>query len=127
MNVLSYSPGKLLGRTSGLVATPTDVLTAVTMRTEITLITAQNASVTAATVVVHHAQGSEAYVVPGTAILHAQPAMGGGSSIIFQAQFPGTGIMLEVGDRIGVSVTGDPNCTVSFYGVTESLAIPLRR
>lgn len=121
---ISHAQGELLAQFKPNSASPETLFTAV-MRTEITLIMAVVTSGAAAVdLELYHDDDGTTYNTT-TQILNATiPLVGSG--VIFQAQHPGSGIIMKPGGSIGgLSATID-TINLSLYGITETLAERVR-
>lgn len=122
--MISFAPGILLAQVRPSSIGSHVVVPQVTILTEVTLILAASADETEiATFTLHHDVGGETYdqsnhIIKGTIATTDLPK----DSRVFQAQYPGTGIMLGVGDSLGITVSTADVVTVSVYGVTRTVA-----
>ena len=121
----SFAPGVLLGRVRPNVLTPVVLVPVTEIRTEITLIlvsrTTDNTLIT-----IYHDVGGATFDTSNEIITDARTIALGANYPVFQSQGPGTGIMLEIGDSLGVEAGVVDDVVVSAYGVTQTLAERVR-
>ena len=124
---ISHAQGEILGQLRPADTVANLIYTTPELRTEITLILATLVPGAAATVDVsiwHDDSGSSTFdndtiIWYETRTLLTQDPC---CMVLFQAQHPGSGIMMKAGAQlaVGASVADDVNFTV--YGITETLA-----
>lgn len=120
---ITHAQGSLLAQVRPSVLTVVPAFIASNLRTEITLITAAINSTGSAQVDValyHDDAGTTLNL--DNLILHDTRLRLLQTPILFQAQHPGSGIMMAPGGSIGVQTFEINSVTFSIYGVTESLA-----
>lgn len=129
-NFASHAQGQLLGRVVPSVTTPVQIFKADELRTEITLLLVAQAplggSATSNLVVFHDDSGSDVYdittVISGDAIdRNTEPF-----TTHFQAQHPGSGIMVAPGGSIAVQTSTANETVFTCYGITETRAERIR-
>jgi len=129
---VSHAQGELLGRVRPGVTTPVQLFKASELRTELTLLLIAQAPIsgsnTADIVIFHDDSGSDIY--DGTTAIAAftydKTTAGGFVTGVFQAQHPGSGIMLAANGSIGVSTNQVDETVFTCYGITETLAERVR-
>ena len=122
--ILSHAQGELLAQIRPGVTTPVLAFTASNLRTEITLMTvaidpAGPANVNIA--IYHDDEGTGTYDMT-TLIGSEQRTNQTQNTFVFQAQHPGSGILVKPGGQIAVQTDNIDDVNFSLYGVTESLA-----
>ena len=123
---LTHAQGELLGRLRPANTAAATIYQADELRTEITLITASLTPSAAGPVAVgiYH---DDAGVVYGDNSIVTNPSMvKGASAIVFQAQHPGSGIMIKPGGSLGVSSATASAVNFSVYGITSNIAERVR-
>ena len=129
---VSHAQGQLLGRVRPGVVTPVQLFKASDLRTEITLLLIAQAPLggnnTADIVIFHDDTGNDVY--DGTTAIAAftydKTTAGGFVTGVFQAQHPGSGIMLSANASIGVQSNRVDETVFTCYGITETLAERVR-
>ena len=120
----THAQGELLTQVNPSVTTAQTILTADELRIEVTLILVVNRNVSAELVQLYHDDDGTTYNA-GTEIKHTdiQP---NSDAVLFQAQHPGSGILIKPGGSLGLQVEVANDLTVSVYGITETLADRVR-
>ena len=127
MQQFSHAQGLLLAQFRPGVTTPVTAFTASALRTEITLITAAIDPAAVLTTVgqmdIAIYQDDDGTTYDQTTILFSETRLQLlQDSIVFQAQHPGSGIMLAAGGSIGVETTDANDVTFNIFGITETRA-----
>jgi|Cruoilmetagenom7_1024161.scaffolds.fasta_scaffold218810_2 hypothetical protein len=121
---VSHAQGELLAQVRPGVTTPITLFAADELRVEITLVLAV---VTAGTVAIDFFHDDDGTTYDNTTIIGAISKAKAGEPIgAFQAQHPGSGIMIKPGGSLGVQIDSADDATISVYGVTETLAERVR-
>lgn len=124
---ISHAQGELLAQVRPGVITPVTAFTAGELRVEITLIlcTIDPAAVLSTAgqtdVALYHDDDGTTYDQT-TIILSETRLQLLQENTLFQAQHPGSGIMVKPGGSLGVEIADADDVTFSFYGITETLA-----
>ena len=124
---ISHAQGELLAQVRPGVTTPVTALTASELRIEVTLIKCVlDPLVVLSTagqsdVAVYHDDDGTTYdqtsiIISETRLQLLQ------TNILFQAQHPGSGIMIKPGGNLAVQCADANDVTFSIYGITETLA-----
>jgi len=125
-----HAKGDLFGRLRPADTAINDIFNAVNLQTEITLILAPVIPSESGTVNLHiyhdRSGGVSGVYTDSNIIFSTQLTRYGASDVIFQAQHPGSGIMMRPGDFLGVSTSIANSCNISLYGITETLAERVR-
>jgi len=124
-----HAAGELLGHVVPVDANPVTLYQADQLRTEITLFLVAQAPISGgatANIRIYHDDEGTTYdvttIIAGGQVTRDTPDL----TSVFQAQHPGSGIMIKPGGSIGVS-SDDANATAfTIYGVTETLAERIR-
>lgn len=124
---LAHAQGQLLAQVRPSVATPVTLFIADQLRVEITLIIAclTPGATTPLEVRLYHDSDGVAYD-NNSIILHEQRLALIQKSILFQAQHPGSGIMVAPGGALGVMTAVANEVNFMVYGITESIAERVR-
>lgn len=129
---VSHAQGELLGRVRPGVITPVQLFKASDLRAEITLLLIAQAplggSNTATLVIFHDDSGADVYNVDTAiaAFTYDRTTAGGFVTGVFQAQHPGSGIMISPQGSIAVQTDQVDETIFSCYGITETLAERVR-
>ena len=120
----NHAQGELLAQINPSVTTAGGLFLTQQLRVEITLILVVNRNASPQSCSIYHDDDGATYNA-GTEILRRDiPA--GVSEIVFQAQHPGSGIMMLPGGSLGAQVAAANDLTISVYGITETLAERVR-
>lgn len=125
---ISHAQGELLAQVRPGVTTPFLAFTGSNLRTEITLITCVLDPLVVLTtpgqtdVAVYHDDETPFVFDQTTIILSETRLQLLQDNILFQAQHPGSGIMLRADAQIAVQTADADDVTFSIYGITETLA-----
>lgn len=120
----SHAQGQLLAQVRPSVVTPVTLFTASQLAAEITLITACIiAGGTSPTdIELYHDETGTTYDNTNIIVQSTRTALTQ-DTIIFQAQHPGSGIMLRPGDSLGgAALVTINNVVFSVYGITQAIA-----
>lgn len=129
----SHAQGELLAQVRPGVTTPVTAFTGAELRTEITLILCAIDPAAVLTtagqtdIAVYHDDESPFVTDQSTLILTETRLQLLQGNILFQAQHPGSGIMLRKNAILSVEVADADDVTFSIYGVTETRAERLGR
>ena len=123
---ISHAQGQLLIQSRPGSTSVTQLFTTDQLGMEITLVTACLISGAAAAVDVELYHDDDGTTYDANSIIATMSAAKNGTSILFQAQHPGSGIMIRPGGSLGcrISVANDVNFSV--YGVSATLAERVR-
>lgn len=123
---VTHAQGQLLAQLRPSGTSAVTLYTAAQLRTEITLLIAVIVSGTAGQteIEVYHDDDGTTYD-DDTLIASIQKA-DNAEGLIFQAQHPGSGILMARGASIGVKISGADDVNFSIYGITETLAERVR-
>lgn len=125
---ISHAQGELLAQVRPGVITPVLAYTAQELRTEITLILAVlDPTVVLATpgqsdIAIYHDDAGGSTADQSTIIWSETRLQLLQEPIVFQAQHPGSGIMVRPDGQIYVQAADADDITFSIYGITETLA-----
>ena len=129
---VSHAQGQLLGRVRPGVITPVQLFKASDLRAEITLLLIAQAPITGSNtadiVIFHDDSGADVYDVD-TAIAtftYDKTTAGGFVTGVFQAQHPGSGILIAPQGSIAVQTSQVDETVFSCYGITETIAERVR-
>lgn len=123
---VSHAQGELLAQVAPSVTTPVTIYTADELRTEITLITIALRSAMA--IDLYHDDDGTTYDATtqlAAIVFGAIPALPDDAKL-FQAQHPGSGIMIKPGGSLAVAIGTANDATINVYGITETLAERVR-
>ncbi len=121
---ISHAQGELLAQIRPADTNPNLAYQTAELRSEITLITAPLIPSAGASVNVsiwHDPDGSNTFT-DDTLIWYETRNLLTQSPILFQAQHPGSGIMLERNAQLAVGVSVANEVNFSLYGITETLS-----
>lgn len=124
---IAHAQGELLAQYRPTTTSPETAFTAGELRVEITLIlcvldpTQVLTTAGQADVIVYHDDDGTTFdqasiIISETRLQLLQ------DNDLFQAQHPGSGIIIKPGGSLGVEVTDANDITFSFYGITETRA-----
>ena len=121
---MSHAQGELLAQVNPSVTTAQTAFTAGNLRVEITLVLVVNRNASPELVQLYHDDDGTTYNAT-TEIKHVD-VTANADAILFQAQHPGSGIMIKPGGSLGLQVEVANDLTVSIYGITETRAERVR-
>ena len=124
-----HASGELLGRIVPGVLTPVTLYQADELRTEITLFVVVQAPLTGgatANIIIFHDDNGTTYDITTALAAAVVTKDADGLTAVFQAQHPGSGIMIKPGGSIGVQSSQINETVFTIYGVTETLAERIR-
>jgi len=122
---ISHAQGELLARVRPGVITPVLAYTGGQLRTEITLILCVIDPVggpASSDVALYHDDAGSSTFDLSTIILSETRMQLTQDNILFQAQHPGSGILLKPGAELAVQTADINDVTFSIYGITETRA-----
>ena len=124
--MIQHAQGELLAQVRPGVTTAVELFKAGNLRVEITLIlgTAIEGAAATSLALYHDDSGNDVY--SDDTIIHTLSKQANDSDLIFQAQHPGSGIMLKAGGSLGVKIGTANNINFSVYGHSEVLADRVR-
>lgn len=125
---ITHAQGELLAQVRPGVTTPVSAFTAGTLRAEITLIKAAIDPAAVLTVagqlnvaLYHDDSGGSTF--DQTTIIESETRLQLlQNAILFQAQHPGSGILIKPGGELAVQTDNADDVTFSIYGITETLS-----
>lgn len=122
----SHAQGELLGQLRPANTTAATIFTADELRVEITLILAcpRSGTTGATDIDIYHDDDGSTY--DDDSIIFAGQVSDNGNSLVFQAQHPGSGIMVKPGGTLGVKTSVASEINFLVYGITESIADRVR-
>lgn len=120
----NHAQGELLAQVNPSVITAGGLFVTQELRVEVTLILAVNRNAAAELVQIFHDDDGTTYNAATEIIRKDVPA--NESLVLFQAQHPGSGIMMVPGGTLGAQVEVANDLTISVYGITETLAERVR-
>jgi hypothetical protein len=121
---ISHAQGELLAQVRPGVTTPVLAFTASNLRTEITLFIAAIDPAGPANVniaIYHDDEGTSTFDMT-TLIGSEQRTNQTQNTMVFQAQHPGSGILIKPGGQIAVQTDNADDVNFSIYGITETLS-----
>ena len=121
---LSHAQGELLAQVRPGVTTPVTLFEAGELRTEVTLIMVGHVGSGGVIMHLYHDDNGVAYSAANE-ICH-KTISPTDDCLLFQAQHPGSGIMIKSGGSLGVEIDTANDLVFSVYGVTETLADRVR-
>ena len=119
-----HAQGELLAQVNPGVTTAQTLLAADELRIEVTLILVVNRDAGAVRTQLYHDDDGTTYGVANEIVRHSVAA--NSSEVLFQAQHPGSGIIIKPGGSLGIQVNVADDITLSVYGITETLADRVR-
>lgn len=126
---VSHAQGQLLAQIRPADTNPTLFYESQELRTEITLIITSltNTAATNVDVAFYHDDENVGFSDDNLVALLQLPTSKDASwSTLFQAQHPGSGILVKPGGRIGVQTDSANDVVFTCYGITETLAERVR-
>jgi len=120
--MISHAQGELLAQVRPGVTTAVQLIKSDTLRIEITLLVATiiEGGTAMNLFVYHDDSGSDVY--DNSTIIFSANKQLTDPDLLFQAQHPGSGIIIKPGGSLGVKIATASNATFSVYGITETLA-----
>jgi len=123
---VSHAQGQLLAQVIPGVTTAVTLYTAENLRTEITLLIAVIHSGTAGNIEIEFFHDDDGTTYDNTTLIGSIQKADNAEGLSFQAQHPGSGILMARGASIGVKISTASVVTFSAYGITETLAERVR-
>ena len=123
---VSHAQGQLLAQLVPSVTTAVMLYTAENLRTEITLLVAVIHSGTAGQIEIETYHDDDGTTYDNTTLISSIQRADNSVGLVFQAQHPGSGILIARGGSIGVKISTASVVTFSAYGITETLAERVR-
>jgi len=120
----NHAQGELLAQVNPSVTSAGGLFVTQELRVEVTLILVVNRNAGAQLCSIYHDDDGTTYSAATEILRRSIPA--GVSEIVFQAQHPGSGIMMLPGGSLGAQVAAANDLTISVYGITETLAERVR-
>ncbi len=122
MSELAHAQGLLLAQLVPNVTTAVTLFTAQNLRTEITLMIAVIVPGTAGNIDIDIYHDDDGTTYDDTTLIASIQRADNADGLVFQAQHPGSGILIARGGSIGVKISTADDVNFSLYGVTETLA-----
>jgi len=123
---VSHGQGLLLSQVQPSVTTAVLLYTAAQLRTEITLLIAVIHSGTAGNIEIEVYHDDDGTTFDNSTLIASIQKADNAEGLVFQAQHPGSGIMLARGGSLGIKISTASVVTFSVYGITETLADRVR-
>lgn len=122
---ISHAQGELLAQGRPNSTSPVTIFQAGELRVEITLVIAAIREGGSSTeIFVYHDDDGTTY--NDDTIIASDAKIEDDTDVIFQAQHPGSGIMIKPGGSLGVKVSAAGEVNFSVYGITEVIAERVR-
>ncbi len=122
---VSHAQGELLAQVRPPGTTAVTAFQAGELRVEITLVLATVVEGASSTkIFVYHDDNGTTY--NDDTIIASETEVEANTDLLFQAQHPGSGVMVKPGGSIGLKVDNAGAVNFSIYGVTETLAERVR-
>jgi len=118
---MNFAAGSLLAQVKPAVTTAVTLYTAV-LRTEITLFLAVVIPGSAGNIDIDIYHDDDGTTYDDSTLIGSIQRADNADGLTFQAQCPGSGIMIARGGTIGVKISTADDINFSMYGITESLA-----
>jgi len=128
MSFGSHAQGQLLAQLlpSGTSAVTLFSVAATGLRTEITLLLGVIIPGTGGSIQIDVYHDDDGTTFDNTTLIASIQKADNGPELLFQAQHPGSGIMVAPGGAIGVKISTASVVNFSAYGITETLAERVR-
>jgi hypothetical protein len=125
---VTHAQGELLAqvRPAGVGAVTLYQVPVGGLRTEITLLIAVVVSGTAGNTEIELFHDDDGAVYDNDSLIASIQRADNADGLVFQAQHPGSGIMMKPGASLGVSISQANAVNFSVYGITETLAERVR-
>jgi len=123
---VSHAQGLLLAQVIPGVTTAVTLFTATNLRTEITLLVAVIHSGTAGQIEIEVYHDDDGTTYGNSTLIASIQKADNAEGLVFQAQHPGSGILIARGGSLGVKISTASVVTFSAYGITETLAERVR-
>lgn len=122
---ISHAQGELLGQVRPNVTTPVTLFQASQLKTEVSLILGSLIPTAAGpvTITLYHDDDGTTYTDDTVILTTSKSAT---NNLVFQAQHPGSGIIIKPGGSIGVQINSANDVNFSLYGITETRAERVR-
>jgi hypothetical protein len=123
---VSHAQGQLIAQVIPGVTSAVNLFTATNLRMEITLLIAVIHSGTAGNIEIEFYHDDDGTTYDNTTLIASIQRADNADGLVFQAQHPGSGILIARGGSIGVKISTASVVTFSAYGITETLAERVR-
>jgi hypothetical protein len=123
---VSHAQGQLLAQLIPGGTSAVNLYTAGNLRTEITLLIAVIHSGTAGQIEIEFYHDDDGTTYDNTTLIGSIQKADNAEGLSFQAQHPGSGILIARGGSLGVKISTASVVTISVYGITETLAERVR-
>jgi len=123
---VTHAQGQLLAQLRPSVTTAVNLYTAGQLRTEITLLVAVIVPGTGGQIEIDVFHDDDGTTYDNDTLIASISRADNNDGLVFQAQHPGSGILIARGGSIGVRVSSANNVNFSVYGITETLAERVR-
>lgn len=123
---VSHAQGELLAQLVPSVTTPVTLYTTSELRTEVTLLIAVIHPGTGGNIDIDLFHDDDGTTYTNNELLFTIQKADNSDGLVFQAQHPGSGILIKPDGSLGVQVSTANVVTFSVYGITETLAERVR-